>query len=71
MVSSGDPAGFAQEGELSAAIALRRPFPGITDKAKARACPAVVGHHAARRAVSTSRRHAIRVCQPSVLFLIG
>jgi hypothetical protein len=29
---------FDQEGELSAAIELRRRFPGITDKAKARAC---------------------------------
>jgi len=29
---------FEQEGELSAAIELRRRFPGITDNAKARAC---------------------------------
>jgi hypothetical protein len=29
---------FQQEGELSAAIELRRRFPGITDNAKARAC---------------------------------
>lgn len=29
---------FAREGELSAAIELRRRFPGITDNAKARAC---------------------------------
>ena len=29
---------FTQEGELSAAIELRRRFPGITDNAKARAC---------------------------------
>jgi len=29
---------FYQEGELSAAIELRRRFRGITDKAKARAC---------------------------------
>jgi hypothetical protein len=28
---------FNQEGELSAAIELRRRFPGITDNAKARA----------------------------------
>ena len=27
-----------QEGELSAAIELRRRFPGVTDNAKARAC---------------------------------
>jgi hypothetical protein len=31
-------AAFNQEGELSAAIELRRRFPGITDNAKARAC---------------------------------
>jgi hypothetical protein len=29
---------FKQEGELSAAIELRRRFPGITDNAKAREC---------------------------------
>ena len=29
---------FNQEGELSAAIELRRRFPGITDNTKARAC---------------------------------
>ena len=29
---------FEQEGELSAAIELRRRFPGITDNAKARDC---------------------------------
>jgi hypothetical protein len=29
---------FEQEGELSAAIELRRRFPGIIDNAKARAC---------------------------------
>jgi hypothetical protein len=29
---------FNQEGELSAAIELRRRFPGITDNAKARTC---------------------------------
>jgi hypothetical protein len=29
---------FHQEGELSAAIELRRRFPGIDDNAKARAC---------------------------------
>jgi hypothetical protein len=29
---------FDQEGELSAAIELRRRFPGITDNAKARVC---------------------------------
>ncbi len=29
---------FDQEGELSAAIELRRRFPEITDNAKARAC---------------------------------
>jgi hypothetical protein len=29
---------FEQEGELSAAIELRRRFPGVTDNAKAREC---------------------------------
>ena len=29
---------FDQEGELSAAIELRRRFPGVTENAKARAC---------------------------------
>lgn len=29
---------YEQEGELSAAIELRRRFPGITDNVKARAC---------------------------------
>jgi hypothetical protein len=29
---------FAKEGELSAAIELRRRFPGITDNARAREC---------------------------------
>jgi hypothetical protein len=29
---------FDQEGELSAAIGLRRRFPGITDNTKARTC---------------------------------
>ena len=29
---------FDEEGELSAAIELRRRFPGISDNAKARAC---------------------------------
>jgi hypothetical protein len=31
-------AAFEQDGELSAAIELRRRFPGISDKAKAREC---------------------------------
>jgi len=31
-------AAFDQEGELSAAIELRRRFPGITDNAQARTC---------------------------------
>jgi hypothetical protein len=29
---------FDEEGELSAAIELRRRFPGVSDNAKARAC---------------------------------
>jgi hypothetical protein len=31
-------AAFEQGGELSAAVELRRLFPGVTDNAKARAC---------------------------------
>jgi hypothetical protein len=31
-------AAYEQQGELSAAIELRRRFPGVTDNAKARAC---------------------------------
>ena len=31
-------AAYEQEGELSAAIGVRRRFPGVTDNAKARAC---------------------------------
>jgi RecB family exonuclease len=42
MVSQEDAAAirtmFEQEGELSAAIELRRRFPGIADNAKAREC---------------------------------
>src|SRR5271165_3808987 len=42
VVTEGDAAAiravFDQEGELSAALELRRRFPGITDNAKARAC---------------------------------
>ena len=42
MVSDDDAAAiratFENEGELSAAIELRRLFPGITDNATARAC---------------------------------
>jgi hypothetical protein len=34
---------FNQEGELSAAIELRRRFPGVTDNTKARACGASLG----------------------------
>jgi hypothetical protein len=33
-----DPAIFEQEGELSAALELRRRFPGVTDNAQAREC---------------------------------
>ncbi len=35
-------AAFDQEGELSAAIELRRRFPGITNNAKARECARVI-----------------------------
>jgi hypothetical protein len=34
---------FEQEGELSAAIELRRRFPGITDNAEARECAQAAG----------------------------
>ena len=33
---------YEQEGELSAAVELRRLFPGITDNAKARECARVI-----------------------------
>ena len=33
---------FEQEGELSAAIEVRRLFPGITDNAKARECARII-----------------------------
>jgi hypothetical protein len=33
---------FDQEGEMSAAIELRRRFPGITDNAKARECARII-----------------------------
>jgi hypothetical protein len=33
---------FDQEGEVSAAIELRRRFPGISDNAEARACAGIV-----------------------------
>jgi hypothetical protein len=33
---------FARDGELSAAIELRRRFPGITDNAKARECARII-----------------------------
>lgn len=33
---------FNEEGELSAAIELRRRFPGITDNAKARECVRII-----------------------------
>jgi hypothetical protein len=35
-------AAFAQGGELSAAVELRRRFPGITDNAKARECARII-----------------------------
>src|SRR4051812_21285860 len=39
---------FHQEGELSAAIELRRRFPGIMDNAKARACARTIAGWTAR-----------------------
>ena len=44
---------FDQEGELSAAIELRRRFPGITDNAKARACARI------HRRVDAAAGHAV------------
>jgi hypothetical protein len=35
-------AAYEQDGELSAAIELRRLFPGITDNAKARECAQII-----------------------------
>jgi hypothetical protein len=43
---------FNQEGELSAAIELRRRFPGVTDNAKARACAQSIAVDAAASPVS-------------------
>ena len=43
---------FHQEGELSAAIELRRRFPGITDNAKARACARMIAGWTPRPAAS-------------------
>jgi hypothetical protein len=34
---------FEKEGELSAAIELRRRFPGVTDNAKVRGCARSIG----------------------------
>jgi hypothetical protein len=51
-------AAFEQRGELSAAVELRRLFPGMTDTAQARACARTFG--------GAIRRHAA----PSVLGMI-
>ena len=45
---------FYQEGELSAAIELRRRFPGITDNAKARACVRTIAGWTPRSATPAS-----------------
>ena len=45
---------FHQEGELSAAIELRRRFPGITDNAKARACVRTIAGWTPRPAAPAS-----------------
>jgi hypothetical protein len=49
---------FNQEGELSAAIELRRRFPGVTDNAKARACARSI---ASSRSALGQRLSALRV----------
>jgi hypothetical protein len=57
-------AAFEQHGELSAAVELRRLFPGITDNAKARECartiagwrPLPVAPRSARRLHRVSRK---------------
>jgi hypothetical protein len=52
---------FEQEGELSAAIELRRLFPGITDNAKARACVRTI---AGWQPLAPSRRAPLRSHKP-------
>jgi hypothetical protein len=49
---------FVEEGELSAAIELRRRFPGVVDNAKARACagPSRGGHRPAAPSTVTRLR---------------
>jgi hypothetical protein len=47
---------FEQQGELSAAIELRRLFPGITDGAKARECARTIAGWTPLPA-ATARRH--------------
>ena len=47
---------FYKEGELSAAIELRRRFPGITDNAKARECARSIAGWTPRPA-SVTRLH--------------
>ena len=46
---------FDQEGELSAAIELRRRFPGITDNTKARACARSIAGWLADAAAEAAR----------------
>ncbi len=58
-------AAFEQRGELSAAVELRRLFPGITDNAKARECArTIAGWQLLPAAPRSARRSAPRVRQP-------
>ena len=52
---------YEQEGELSAAIEVRRLFPGITDNAEARACArTIAGWKTAARGGANHSPHAAR-----------
>jgi hypothetical protein len=51
---------FAQGGELSAAVELRRLFPGITDNARARECARTIAGWRPLPPVQRSRRRRTR-----------
>jgi hypothetical protein len=52
---------FEQEGELSAAIELRRLFPGITDNAKARVHARTIAGEQPRTAPAAAEKRVIRL----------
>jgi hypothetical protein len=52
---------YEQEGELSAAIELRRLFPGVTDNAKARECARTIAGWKPLPPAPKKRRDASRV----------